>query len=136
MKTIVETLETQHVALGEGVTAVEAALKSGTLDEVRLNLTKLCEMLEAHLHLENTQFYPDFVRRADASPNTNIGMVVRLFQQNMTVIADGTLAFCRRFEAEIPDRAAFKKEWRTALAVLAQRMVDEEQTLHPLYAKL
>lgn len=136
MKTLVDTLETQHRALENGVIALETALKANELEQVRIELAKLCALLEAHIHLERTQFYPDFVARAGKGPNAGLGQVAQLFRTNMETIAEGVLAFCRRFEKGIPDRATFKKEWRTTLMILAQRMNDEETTLHPMYVKL
>ncbi len=136
MKTVVETLETQHRALEANALALEKALKSNQLEEVQVQLVGLCTLLEAHIHLENSQFYPEFVRRAEASGNTQTATVARLFWSNMKLIADGTLAFCHRFEKGIEDRDEFKKQWRTALDVLGRRMVEEERTLHPLYRRL
>lgn len=136
MKTIIETLETQHRALEQGAVALEEALKANQLDQVRIELAKLCALLEAHVHLERTQFYPDFVERAGTAKNPGLGEVAKLFHANMETIAEGVLAFCRRFDKGIADRAVFKKEWRTTLMILAQRMSDEETTLHPMYQRL
>lgn len=136
MRSIVDTLETQHRALEQGVAALELALKANQLEQVRAELAKLCALLEAHLHLERTQFYPDFVARAGQGANPALGDIAQLFRANMETIAEGVLGFCRRFDKGIADRAGFQKEWRTTLRILAQRLSDEETTLHPMYRKL
>ena len=134
-KDIVDTLEAQHRSLELMAGALTVALKKGDTEGARAELVKLCALLEAHIQIENTQFYPALVRGAEWTASPQIASAARLFQSNMLLIAEGVLRFCTRWREGITDLPAFGKEWKSTLEVLGKRMAEEERTLHPLYRK-
>lgn len=135
MKTIVETLELQHRALEQEVATFEHAIATVSLDDVRAGLDRLETMLVAHLKLEHTDFYPAFLKRAEGDP---VHQTVSLFQQNLARIAEGLVAFFGRWRGPFtPARVAdLKPEWRATLKLLAGRLHDEDQILHPIHRRL
>jgi hypothetical protein len=62
--------------------------------------------------------------------------VVELFQSNMRNIAEGLRSFFERYEGRSVDLPRFRHEWAGTVRVLAERMQQEEQTLHPLFRRL
>lgn len=135
MKTIVETLELQHRALEQEVATLGAALAAKNGGSLRSSLDRLEAMLTAHLKLEHTEFYPAFLAKAegDAAHQT-----VSLFQQNLGRIAEGLLAFFKRWRGELSAEKldAFGAEWAGVLRLLHARLRDEEKILHPIHRRL
>lgn len=132
MREIIDTLEAQHRALEHLAGEVGQAYKAK--DEPRLKdaLGRMRRLLEAHLELERTQFYPAFVQAAERQANESTKLVATLFRDNMAVIASGLEAFFRRADQDALPLDVLGRELRTTLEILGKRMVDEEKTLHPL----
>ena len=133
MNKLVETLETQHRALERLVAEIASAVDAGKPDAIPEPLAKLERMLAQHFNLEQTQFYPT-LRRLSAK-NAALTTVAQAFATNMQTIGDGLLAFFKRHRAPI-DLAAFAPDWKRTVDILQRRLVDEEQTLHPLFERL
>jgi len=135
MKTIVETLELQHRALEQEVATVGAALQARTGPALRTSLDRFEAMLTAHLKLEHTEFYPAFLAKAEGD---SAQQTVALFQQNLQRIAEGLLAFFKRWRGELgADRLdALGAEWAGVLKLLQGRLRDEEKILHPIHRRL
>jgi hypothetical protein len=134
-KDIVDTLEAQHRSLEQMATALTVALKKGDTETARTELVKLCALLEAHIQIENAQFYPALVKGAEWTATPNVASAAKMFQSNMLLIAEGVLKFCTRWREGITDLPAFGKEWKSTIDVLGKRMAEEERTLHPMYRK-
>jgi hypothetical protein len=135
MKTIVETLEAQHRVIEQEVASFANALEMENLERARLGLDRLETMLLAHIKLENTEFYPAFLARAEGEP---VHQTVSLFQQNLARIGEGLLTFFQRWRGPLtPLRLqALRPEWAAALKLLAGRLRDEDKVLHPIHRKL
>lgn len=133
---IVETLETQHGLLQNVVMEIDRALVEGRLDQVSAQLVRLRAALEAHLELENAEFYPSMLTMAEKQQQPQMLQIVQIFDQNMRVIADGVVKFFDRFAGKPIDRAQFEPQWRSVVGVLARRIEDEESTLHPIHQRL
>ena len=136
MVTIVETLETQHGLLQNLVVEIDRALVEGRLDQVSVQLIRLRSALQAHLELENAQFYPSMVEMAERQAQGQMLQIVKIFDQNMQVIAGGVMKFFDRYAGKPIDRTRFEPEWRSLVGVLARRIEDEEATLHPIHSRL
>lgn len=137
MRDIIHTLEQQHRALEREVAMLEGALAAKSARGVRASLDKLLAMLTAHFELEHQQLYPPFLQRVGREdPETS--KVVHLFHDNLQRIADGVLAFFKRWSGELDATrlSELAAEWKTTLKVLAGRLRDEERVLHPLYVRL
>lgn len=135
MKTIVETLEAQHRAIEHEVATLNNALAMESLGGARVGLDRLETMLLSHIKLENTDFYPELLARAegDATHHT-----VSLFQQNLARIGEGLLTFFTRWKGPLtPLRLqALRPEWAASLKLLSGRLRDEDKVLHPIHRKL
>jgi len=136
MPKIVETLETQHGLLQTVVAEIDHALAANRMDEVAAKLSRMRTALEAHLALENAEFYPAMVGMAELQQQPQMLQIVKLFDQNMRVIADGVIKFFDRYAGKPIERARFEPEWRSLVCVLSQRIEDEERTLHPIHTRL
>jgi hypothetical protein len=134
-KDIVDTLEAQHRSLEQMAGALTVALKKGDTETARTELLKLCSLLEAHIQIENAQFYPALVKGAEWTATPQIADMAKMFQSNMQLIAEGVLRFCTRWRGGIADVPAFAKEWKSTIEVLGKRMLEEERTLHPMFRK-
>ena len=135
MKTITETLELQHRAIEQEVATFANALKMESLQDARTGLDRLETMLLAHIKLENTEFYPAFLARAEGDP---VHQTVSLFQQNLARIGEGLISFFARWKGPLtPLRLqALQPEWAAALKLLNGRLRDEDKVLHPIHRKL
>ena len=135
MKTIVETLELQHRAVEQEVASFEQALAYGALEQIRASLDRMETMLVGHLKLENTEFYPAFLAKAEGDP---AHQTVSLFQQNLARIGEGLLGFFRRWHGPLLHARleALKADWAGILKLLEARLRDEDQILHPIYRRL
>lgn len=135
MKTIVETLELQHRAIEQEVATFEMALSALSPGAVREGLDRLEVMLTAHLRLENTEFYPQFLARAEGDA---VHQTVSLFHQNLARIGAGLLSFFGRWKGPLtPLRLeVLKPEWAVVLKLLSGRLRDEDKVLHPIHRKL
>lgn len=135
MMTIVETLERQHRALEQEVATLAAALATKDGGALRGSLDRLETMLTAHLKLEHTEFYPAFLAKAEGDP---AHQTVSLFQQNLGRIAEGLLAFFKRWRGELGGERleALGPDWAGVLKLLHARLRDEEKVLHPLHRRL
>ena len=135
MKTIVETLELQHRALEQEVAVFQAAFDQKDLPGVRTGLDRLESILVAHLKLENTEFYPAFLEKAQGDPSHQ---TVSLFQQNLGRIGEGLIAFFGRWQGPLtPARLdALQPEWTSTLKLLEARLRDEDKILHPIHRRL
>ena len=135
MKTIVETLELQHRALEQEVALLQRALAAKDPEGVRAGLDKLEAMLVAHLKLENAEFYPAFLAKAQGDPALQ---TVSLFQQNLGRIGEGVLAFFGRWKGPLTLARldALQPEWGSTLKLLAGRLRDEDKILHPIHRRL
>lgn len=136
MKDILETLETQHRALTILAGELVATLATGDEAELQEPLSRLRTMLDAHVALENARFYPELLRLSDERGSDDTKKLARLFQSNMATIADGVLAFFRRFDGKPKPKAEFGPALATTLEVLGKRMRDEEKSLHSMIRKL
>lgn len=137
MRDIVETLETQHRALEKEASTLHQALTTADLAATRESLDRIATMLAAHVKLEHADFYPAFIKLADAA-GPQKGQVVRLFEENLGRIAEGLTQFFKRWSGplEASRLEALRTEWRTMLKLLASRLRDEETTLHPIWRSL
>jgi hypothetical protein len=135
MKTIVETLELQHRAVEAEVALFQQALQRLDADGVRAGLDRLETMLVAHIKLENADFYPAFLAKAQGDP---VHQTVSLFQQNLARIGEGLVGFFGRWKGPLTAARleALKPEWDSALKLLAGRLRDEDKVLHPIYRRL
>jgi hypothetical protein len=135
-ETVLAAIQAQHRALVEISLALDAAVKDWKLEEIRAALPKLRDVLDAHVTFENREFYPVLAERSKAAePST--ATLVKLFDDNMKIVADGVNTFLARFAGKPElDREVFTREWKTAFLVLGKRLHDEEKTLHPLFSKL
>ncbi len=135
MKTIVETLELQHRAIEQEVATFEMALSALSPGAVREGLDRLETMLTVHLKLENTEFYPRFLARAEGD---SVHQTVSLFHQNLARIGAGLLSFFTRWKGPLtPLRLeVLKPEWAVVLKLLSGRLRDEDKVLHPIHRKL
>jgi hypothetical protein len=136
MTGIIETLETQHGLLRKLAAEIDRALAEGRMDQVAAQVLKMRTALEAHVALENADFYPAMVGMAERQGQPQMLQIVKLFDQNMRVIAEGLTRFFNRFAGKPFERASFEPEWKALAKVLAQRIEDEESTLHPIHRRL
>lgn len=136
MREIIDTLEAQHRELEQLAQAVGLAYRAKDEPALKTTLERMRSLLDAHLELERTHFYPGFVAAAERQANERTKLVATLFRDNMAVIAEGVQGFFRRVQAGNMPLDAVGKELRTTLEVLGKRMVDEEKTLHPLLRSL
>ena len=137
MRDVVDTLETQHRALEVEVATLQQALATEDLTVAQTTLEHLQTMIAAHLQLEHSDFYPRFLKLAEADAPTT-AQTVRLFEENLRRIGEGVLGFLDRWKGTL-DRSrldALKTEWASALRLLAGRLRDEERTLHPIWRRL
>src|SRR5688572_7483245 len=115
--TVLSPIQAQHRALTEMALSLDAAVTRWDVTVVRAQVVKLRDALDAHVALENREFYPTLNKLSVVEPDTE--RLVKLFDDNMRLIADGLRAFFSRF-ADKPelDQAAFTKEWKSILSVL------------------
>ncbi len=136
MREIIETLEAQHRELEKLAQSVVQAFRAKDEAGLKATLDRMQALLETHLELERTRFYPGFVAAAERQANERTKLVATLFRDNMAVIAEGVQAFFRRAQSGTVPAEVVGKELRTTLEVLGKRMADEEKTLHPLLRTL
>src|SRR3954447_24511969 len=110
MQKLVHTLEAQHRALEKLAQEVETALVAKAADVLPERLRRLGSALEAHLGLENAQFYPQFEKLALAHGRPQDLELARLFSSNMKLIADGLAQFLMRYRSPPADLAAFERD--------------------------
>jgi hypothetical protein len=134
---ITETLETQHRAMEKLVAEIFEALSRSDRPAIAERLKKLQHALGTHFALEQAQFYPTLLALAQAQQQESLEKTALLFQSNMAIIAEGLTAFFRRYVGKTDlDLPEFQRDFGQALRTLNDRLLAEEQTLHPLFVKL
>jgi len=136
MTQLLDTLNTQHAHLKRVIAEIDRDLARRDLDGVSAELGRLIAGLQAHVGLENAEFYPAMTRMADAQGAEQMRQIVQLFDVNMRHIADGVLKSLDRHRQGPLDAAAFARDWASTSPILQRRIADEENTLHPIYQRL
>ena len=136
MAPLIDTLLVQHGEVQQCISTANQALADGRLDELAPALVRLRVALHAHRQLAGAELYPCIAAMAHAQGEAHLLQLIRLFESNTQVMAEMLGRFFDRWSSGPLDGAAFVKEWRSVAAILAQRIEDEQRTLHPLYERL
>lgn len=136
MENLVKTLAVQHRALVDEVEKLDRAISERNLNAIRAGLDTVHRLASVHFDLETKEFYPIFLERALSDVAAH--RMVSMFHANFVRIADGALAFFKRWEGPVgADKLpALASEWETVNRALLGRMRDEDTILHPVFRRL
>lgn len=136
MEHLVRTLAVQHRALVAEIENLERALAAKDVAAVRGGLETVQRLASVHFELETKEFYPPFLERALTDVAAH--RMVSMFHANFVRIADGSLAFFKRWEGPFGEEKlpALASEWETVNRALLGRMRDEDTILHPVFRRL
>ena len=136
MDSTLQTLTGQHRAVQRRVRGISDAVARGDTTTLEAALRGLYADLLEHLRLEDAQLYPELVRLAQLGGREDLVTLAESFASSMVTI---TLALTRFLEHQLarpPQIELFREPWERTARMLSARIVMEETSLYPLYARL
>ncbi len=119
----------QHDEIRHAARELAALVNSGDVAVIRKSLTHLSALIDVHVSLEDTAFYPALYKHADAE----LRRIAKAYQESMARLAGVYAAFCSRWMRQGAiegDPSAFAKELTDVCATLDRRMDLENNTLY------
>lgn len=131
---LVNQLKLEHQTLLNTYKEIQDAYKAKDLKKVAAGLGKFRVYLTGHLLKENVRFYI-YLEGLLVGDSASIS-IIRQFRQEMDSIGKAVLDFLDKYRS-ILDNPLLINSFGTDLeaigSVLAQRIVNEEETLYPMY---
>jgi hypothetical protein len=119
----------QHDEIRSATRALANVASSGDVPAIRKSLTHLSALIDVHVSLEDTAFYPALYKYADPE----LGRIAKAYQESMGKLASVYAAFCSRWMqrgAIEEDPCGFAKELNDVCSTLERRMDLENNTLY------
>lgn len=126
-----QTYRNQHDEIRRAGQALTEALATGDTAAIRKSLSHLSGVIEAHLSLEETSFYPALLKYADPE----IRRIAKVYQESMAKLAAAYTAFRTRWlhlRAIDEDRSGFERELHEVWGALDRRIDLENKTLYSM----
>jgi regulator of sigma D len=139
MNVLVQQLRQQHEALRTSVRTVteHADVEPPVGDVVARDLDAFRTLLNEHLAIEDTTFYPLLLQRLEAEQMDTTA--TKLFIGEMADIGERVYGFLNAYptgEDVTRDVAAFRTRLHDVAAALAGRMQAEDKAVYELYERL
>ncbi|MGB6984400.1 MAG: hemerythrin domain-containing protein [Candidatus Aquilonibacter sp.] len=119
----------QHDEIRSATRALAAVVSGGDMPAIRKALTHLSALIDVHVYLEDSAFYPALYKHADPE----LGRIAKAYQESMGKLASVYTAFCSRWMrpgAIEEDASGFAKELGDVCTTLERRMDLENNTLY------
>ena len=126
-----QTYRNQHDEIGRASNELTSVLVHGDAHAVRKSLGRLSSLIDVHLSLEDSSFYPALSRHADPE----VRRIAKAYQESMGKLAAVYMDFRTRWlhmGAIEADKSGFEKELRDLLRALEKRIDLENNTLYSM----
>jgi hypothetical protein len=129
----IERFKQQHVQILDGIAALRRFAHAGIAkhaSDIAGTIAKLSSIVTLHLAIEDRILYPALQNGSDA----RLAEMGRAYQEDMKGIANGYIAFSRRWNsaAVVAEKAEqFRGEANTVLKTLYARMQRENTEFYP-----
>lgn len=120
-----------HRALRDLVARIPSNVRPGMAEQVRPLLTKLTDVLRAHLKLEDDHLYPAMLAAVDPE----VRATAEAFQAEMGGLAEAFGRFSERWmvpHAVASDPSGFTRDWAGLRSALGGRLNREDGELYAL----
>lgn len=124
-----QTYRNQHDEITRVSENLAAVIAGGDANAIRKTLSRLSSLIEVHLSLEDSSFYPALFKHADPE----IRKIAKAYQDSMGKLASVYTEFRVRWlrqGAIESDLAGFSKELLNVLSALEKRIDLENNTLY------
>src|SRR5690606_18506181 len=129
----IKRFKNQHVEILEGIDALRRLSRAGITANAQAIATRLAELsslVTRHLAVEDRILYPSIQNGA----NQRLASMGRQYQEEMTGIASGYIAFGRRWGTAAQlrnDPEGFRKDANTILKTVYERLQKENREFYP-----
>lgn len=134
-QTLVAALKGQHLTIKLTAKQIDAALASRNSQVAADLVHRLCEVLEAHVRLEDVRLYPELRLLAERSGDSEMVALVSEFSAGMAEIGAIMNSFFERYATAV-DLTDVLVEWPDVRKALFARLSAEEMSLYPLHQEL
>jgi hemerythrin-like domain-containing protein len=129
---VLKRLSTEHVELEQALAGIRP--RQFRTEEGRSRLFRVHDLFLAHIHEEESDFYPVLEKAATA--DARIAEHLRRMSDDLKIVAGLAEEFFRKYQQGEPKLIEFATDHGALLTILKIRLKREEQTLFPLFESL